>query len=307
MKLVIFLFIFFSYLPSSLAQMEDFRELLLRGQKTFVSESEIQKLYGLQISHPVARTDRVSKYDPEGLIGFCFGRSMTGALMASSLGLDFSQMQHIFIVGDLRRPGAANPEWRFHVSFVVPDEQGNLWALDPIIPEQRPVLLGRWIQFVQRTWDRKKDARLYLTSGSAVMPNSLEIIKQDRNYPLLIDIDFDPKEFEGFQSHKRIVPGQEIFTLSPEAERDHFLTLYEGDQSPFNLRSLNFVDGPHINFNGYFLELIDSFKANDPSKNPWKMSPIPRLQSMGGLSGRIFEPIDFRMNRCEQKFFPRVF
>src|SRR5438128_1426530 len=56
-------------------------------------------LFTQAVNNPVANVEMLFKYDPKGIVGFCFGRAMTVHLIARRMGLKDSSLRKLFIIG----------------------------------------------------------------------------------------------------------------------------------------------------------------------------------------------------------------
>ena len=137
----------------------------------WVSQREAYDLWREGLFHPVTGFNNVRKYDPDGNIGFCFGKATAVHWLALLRGLAPDSVFKIWAVGNLKVPGMV---WKFHVATVVRGEpEGNdesSWlVIDPNY--QFPVSLAFWIKGLQRM-DRDGSARFYLTSANRFLAGS---------------------------------------------------------------------------------------------------------------------------------------
>jgi hypothetical protein len=136
-----------------------YREIEERSlsHKESLTADERLKLFDVTRLNPVASLsdENIAKYDPQGAIGFCFGRSMATHLIArSQFSLASPSIRFVFIMGDLR--SGADPEWRFHATAVVKgstqDGSNEWYAIDPIF--SAPLSLNNWITQVQNLFEQ---------------------------------------------------------------------------------------------------------------------------------------------------------
>ncbi|MDA9951609.1 hypothetical protein N9D31_03435, partial [Oligoflexaceae bacterium] len=140
MKSVLSLFLFIFAVPAAYAltasdALRQYKEISFQAPQTKseLTLSEMNHVLSHVITHPVASLldpQNINKYDPQGVIGFCFGRSMAVHLAARKVGLAHSSIRKLFIIGDMR--SGADPEWRFHVTTIVKGPNAEWYALDPI-------------------------------------------------------------------------------------------------------------------------------------------------------------------------------
>lgn len=206
------------------------------------------------VNHPVTSLVSLAKYDPTGAIGFCFGRAMAVHLASRKRGVAAEDVRKLFIVGDLRSTPA--PEWRFHVTTLVRDEAGEWRAIDPILAQPLPA--HEWVSQVRAVWDKNRKAKLYLTSADAILPDlsvfrPLNEEKGDR----IIELAFDPRGRSGFTPEERL--GEDVFTLSAEAERSFFTRAAGEAGTRFHFKDISINDGT-LSYNGYFVDLLTDLR-----------------------------------------------
>ncbi len=235
------------------------------GGRPTLSSRERRALYQATVENPVAALDpaRVAQYDPQGIIGFCFGRAMTAQLGARKLGLALPSLRKLFIVGALcagcTKPEDA-PEWRFHVTMLVRGAGGQWYAIDPIMYESGayvPLTMERWIERVRAGWDRYHGgaprAKLYLAPPDAVMPD-LTSLPSPETGTHLIELNFVPEE-HGLRADTSLVRGEKIYVLDDSASDRYFLTTSEPAGDRFQFLDIS-INGDRISYNGYFADLL---------------------------------------------------
>lgn len=233
-------------------------DLILNGPEKVdgLTGPQRRDLFNQAVNHPVAGPEFVEKYDPSGMIGFCFGRALCVDLIARQMGLAKKSLMRLFIVGDMRSD-PAKPEWRFHVTTMVKGTNGLWYAVDPIM--KGPMPAGDWIGFVKKIWDYKGQTKLYLTSQLAIMPDTrifrdLQSEKGDR----IIELNFEPGQRpDEFQ--KISLDGHEVFSTSEEAMQKYFLHIDPLSPNRFNWESIT-INNDFISFNGYFADLAKDLK-----------------------------------------------
>lgn len=252
--------------------------------KTHLSKSEIASLYRKTLHNPISElTDsNTMKYDPDGIIGFCFGRAMSAHLTArQSHQLDSKSIFKLFIVGDLRS-NSEKPEWRFHVTTVVPSLNGNKksWvAIDPIFG--KPLLVGDWIKEVKKGWDSyhkdsKGKARLYLVSANAVLPD-IRLMPEPESGEHLIELNFDNNK-HGIKTSQiwsnRFQTNEPIFSLTSDQEKKYFLVTEQGP-TQYSFLGLT-VNTEVIGYKNYFVDLLAYFHSS-----PQRTRHSPNMKSLG--------------------------
>lgn len=231
-----------------------------------LSKDQLQILFNQASRHPVSDLDNLSKYDPTGEIGFCFGRAMAVQLMARKMGLDPQSIQKLFVIGDLR--SGPNPEWRFHVTTLGFGKDNTWYAIDPImtppLAHGGPLTMQQWMQIVQKTWDKPKKAYFYKTSGSSILPDVRDSPPPDQETGKgIIELRFDPRKMAAFNEVR--TGNLPYFEMTPQAETEYFMQVKE----PVSPNSFPFtglpINGKLYPFNGYFSELLEDLHSRPSS------------------------------------------
>lgn len=214
------------------------------------------RLFEHTVDHPVASLDRLPHYDPDGLIGFCFGRAMAAHLGARMMGLAEAGVRKLFIVGDLRQYGADRTEWRFHVTTLVRGDDRDWYAIDPIVG--RVMTAKRWIQFVQRTWDLRRKAKLYVTRAAAVLPDvRVTPAPEAETGARIIELAFDPRGRAGFTPRPELSPA--AYELA-DAQVEAFFLDADEPTGRFDFVDIT-INGMTIAYRDYFRELLSPRRA----------------------------------------------
>jgi len=211
-----------------------------------------QQLWTAAFRHPVAGLDderKLAKYDPQGFIGFCFGRAMAAHLLARQLGLAEAAVRKLFVIGDLRE--GADPQWRFHVTALVKGEDGLWYAIDPIM--EGPMTATAWMAEVRKTWDKGRKARFYMTPPATVLPDVSVVPDPGQETGKgVIELSFDPAGKEGFSPMAGL--GDEIFAVSPEAAPRYFEAV-DAPAGAFDFEGIT-INGARVSYNNYFVDLL---------------------------------------------------
>jgi len=244
-----------------------------------LSAAQRQELWTAVFRHPVAGLDdkaKLAKYDPQGFIGFCFGRSMTVHLLARQLGLREDAVSALFTIGELHV--SEQVTWRFHVTALVKGEDGLWYAIDPIMAG--PMSAAAWIAQVRASWDAKRKAKFYLACADAIIPDvSVVPDAGQETGARLIELSFEPAGKAGFTS---LDDG--VFELSADALRRHF-KLADVPAEPFDFNGAA-INGTAISYNGYFTDLLAAVAA--PAGRPMTLAQTPpaRAATAMGLNLR---------------------
>lgn len=223
-----------------------------------------QFLFDAVANHEVAGIKMLKKYDPEGIMGFCYGRAMASHLIACRMGLDPGSIRKIFMVGVLNY--CCGKEWRFHVSTIVKGDDGSWYAIDPTRRLKLDTMEG-WVGTIRNSWDLGKKAQLYLTSTSAITPDISIYPDIDRETgEHIIELSFDPAKKAGFTLCDDM--GLTLYRPDEESLHRYFLCTGSSRDARFDFRKA-VKNGREYSFNGYFEDLLDSIrKAPDSLFDP---------------------------------------
>lgn len=268
---------------TSEALLSRYLELMERTPQTQMELTSAQraKLWQAAYVHPVAGMDdpaKLQRYDPTGIIGFCFGRSMAVHLLARGMGLAEGSIRALFVAGDLR--SGDKPEWRFHVTTLVRGSDGDWHAVDPIMGGS--LSIPEWVETVRRGWDKPRKARFYLAPASAVVPDIRVVMDspQRETGERLIDLSFDPTSRPGFTP----ALGGLAHELDAAAVRRHFMSA--GAQPlVFDFTGVT-INSDHYVYNGYFEDLLRA-GVQPPAPIPTKLrSSAPAAAESFGSTER---------------------
>lgn len=117
------------------------------------------------MNNPIASLNAIEKYDPEGGIGFCFGRAMTAHLESLMYGLAKPAIKKLWAVGDLR---TGDTEWGWHVTTIVRSRTGGWYTIDPIFGTVLTV--EQWYREMQRM-DYDGKMMLYVSDAPQFAPD----------------------------------------------------------------------------------------------------------------------------------------
>ncbi len=230
--------------------------------KDSLTAEERQSLYHTVARHKVAALSQIDKYDKQN-IGFCFGRAMTARLAARKLELKPESIRKLFIIGDLR--SGPQPEWRFHVTTLVKGEDGNFYAIDPVVgsvaQQERPFLMDDWIEKVRATWDKNRAAQLYLTDGDTVMPD-MRVVSTHPSFDTgrINDLTFRADGLAGFEKIGL------AFLMDIIAQDKYMLTseIYDFKRLPMLVKRPTGETLLDLDYRGYFEELLADLKRPGP-------------------------------------------
>lgn len=295
--------------PAASGAADAYRRLLDRfGPRVEgLSPESRQALWDEAFAHPVAGLDdpaKLQRYDPTGIIGFCFGRAMAVHLLARRLGLAESSIAKLFVVGDLR--SGPDPEWRFHVATLVRGADGRWYAIDPILGE--PVEAREWVARVRGIWDREGKAKFYRVPAAAVLPDITTVPEtpEKESGERLIELRFEPAGRAGFEPRPEL--GASTYELSA-AETDRHFKSALSPAAAFDFSGIA-INGEPIGYNGYFEALLASLesettKPEEPRRalSPQAAAPGPLAKARGGRGRSVAAegaPLGLRIGRLSR-------
>ncbi len=265
-----------------------------------LSAAERESVFDAVSRHPVTDLLNLDKYDPDGFIGFCFGRSLGVHLMGRKLGLSAASVRKLFIIGDLR--SGTDPEWRFHVTTLVKGSETQKWyAIDPImtapIAPGTALLLEDWVRIVRSVWDKNGQAKLYFTSPDTIMPDATKD-PAGTTGDAIIELGFKPETKEGFLPAK--FGTIEAWETNAKSEATYFISVNETETDRFKFDGLT-IGTQFVDYRGYFLELLGDLTGEEPIPqfSP-KTKAIQRLNAAAAQRG----PANLRSPRFD-RFFPQ--
>jgi len=248
-------------------------DIELRGPETKIGLTREERKALLQevANHPVASLAKLNHYDPPpGEIGFCFGRSTTAHLLARKKGVARDGIVKLFIAGDMT-PGP-NQRWRFHVTTLVRDENGQNWySIDPVIAglgHPEPLLPKDWITAARKAFDPKLTTKNYITDSDSIMVDMREVpaVLAVENNERIIEVNFNPNR-PGFEPERVVGElGFPVYRVDADAAAKYFIKRQEAKvEDDFDFLGLNVkiltatnVIERKYNFNGYFSDLLTS-------------------------------------------------
>ncbi|MGZ3691553.1 MAG: protein-glutamine glutaminase family protein, partial [Pseudobdellovibrio sp.] len=130
-----------------------------------LDNKQIKELYAKVENNETAGLCNINKYDPNGEIGFCFGRATTAHIEALRAGISKDQVRKVWAVGHFKTGSA---EWRYHVTTIVRNTEGRWIAIDPIF--DRPIPVEQWYKEMQG-FDVENNMRLFSTRAERFGPD----------------------------------------------------------------------------------------------------------------------------------------
>lgn len=98
-------------------------------RKLALNFEEANALLSDVTNNNIAKYDSRLKYDPQGSLGFCFGRALTAHLLAMKRGVDKNSIRKVFVSGTMNTPDGIT--WSFHVATLIAKKGGGFWVIDP--------------------------------------------------------------------------------------------------------------------------------------------------------------------------------
>ena len=108
----------------ALIQLRKVKSIAESKMRQFITRPEAELLLRQLKSDPVASPAGGQVYDPDGKLGFCFGRATWVWLQAMRMGVDKNSIKKLFLVGPMDADGRM---WQFHVATAI---RGRTSALE---------------------------------------------------------------------------------------------------------------------------------------------------------------------------------
>lgn len=234
------------------AMFQSIEEMSPRRYESF-STAQRTFLYNDLARNEVATVSRLGTYDPDGILGFCFGRAMAAHLIAMRMGLRPEGLRKLFIVGELKT--GTGTGWRFHVTTLVKGDDSQWYCMDTT-EGMKLETVKNYIDRLRERWDRGKKARLYITDVSAVLPDVRTVpdVAEERGTSI-IELSFNPARVEGFTPDSSM--GEELYEIDGERTRRYFICTGEPDGFDFQKIVIN---GKTYEYRGYFRDLLRSLR-----------------------------------------------
>lgn len=249
-------------------------EVELRSPETKIglNAEERRALLTEVANHPVASLAQLSHYDPPpGEIGFCYGRAMTAHLLARKHGVARDGILKLFVAGDMT-PGP-NRRWRFHVTTLVRDENGQNWySIDPVIAglgHPDPLLPKDWLKAAKLAFDPTHTTKNYVTNTDAIMVDMREVpaALSLENNERIIEVNFNPNR-PGFEAEREVgeLGDYPVYRLDADAAAKYFIKRQEAlaaDEFNFLGISVKILTPTQVipreyDYRGYFSDLLSS-------------------------------------------------
>lgn len=162
-----------------------------RGRIGAFDEKGIVDIYQRISTNAVADYSKVKKYDPDGHIGFCFGRAMNVYIEALRMGLLKESVRKIWAVGTMKYE---NIFWSYHVAGIVRRSDGQWMAIDP--EYDKPITIQQWYKEV-KAMDVDNKLMIFTSPGKRFGPYSDEAATPGELDPT----QFDPKARDAYNSY----------------------------------------------------------------------------------------------------------
>ena len=133
---------------------------------TEAPEMLVRQIFTTVRDHPVSSFEHLAKYDPDGDMGFCFGRATAAHLTALKLGVDKRQILKVWVKGTLQ---SEQHHWRYHVATLIRGKENSWKVIDPIFPA--PLDFKRWL-FEMVKMNPKGDLQTVLTEAKRFAPST---------------------------------------------------------------------------------------------------------------------------------------
>lgn len=241
------------------------------NKRKILTAQEMDRVLSHVITHPVASIldpANVTKYDPDGVIGFCFGRAMAVHLAARKIGLDQRSIRKVFIIGDMR--SGPDPEWRFHVTTIVRGPEGKWYALDPIAsfgPKPRVLTVSQWSQWVRSIWDRPQPGKvdftkIYMVQPDFVIPNLLRVPEAGaQNQVDIMSTTFNPSVKPAYAPISTFA--KDFYAVRFNEQMKQFIGVREQGYDRYNFTAIKVNGSDPYSYNNYFHDLLNVFAKTE--------------------------------------------
>jgi len=230
------------------------------GKLKALSYVQREFLYDSAANHKIADVSQLYKYDPQGIIGFCFGRAMTVHLIALRMGLKPESIRKLFIVGALKEHGQIL--WRFHVTTLVLGDDNTWYAIDPIVGN--PLAIQHWMKRMRSIYDKQAEAKFYIVPTSAVLPDLRVVPEMEKETgEHLIEVSFAPDGKTGITPKTGLE--SRTYEASNEASQAFFADVFTAGAGKFDFLSIT-INGNNISYNNYFVDLLTAIRTAPESE-----------------------------------------
>lgn len=145
------------------------------------------------------------KYDPKGIVGFCFGRALYAHLELLRHGVAKDSIKKVFVVGPMR---TGSIDWQFHVTTIVKaSDHAGWYAVDNFIG--RPVPLEEWFKKFQG-YSTDGKLRMFVTEANKIGPSAWEYNTKPGGLMDPFYNDYFKDMFEYFKKN-RLSPEEKFF------------------------------------------------------------------------------------------------
>lgn len=116
----------------------------------------IEAVYRDLTQNAVAKEQNAANYDPNGDLGFCFGRAMWVHHLLRKRQIAQGDIAKLFVVGKL---SYRDLMWDFHVTTLVRAQDKTWWAIDSLYDKPLPAV--EWMQRAQKLGANQKRPELF--------------------------------------------------------------------------------------------------------------------------------------------------
>jgi len=139
------------------AQLQAWKARPLANRSDAIDYAQANEILQSAMKNYVIGKEPTKGYDPQGNIGFCFGRAMWMHLELLKRGVNKDSVFKAYVVGDMLYDQI---QWQFHVATVVRNKDGGFYVLDPEF--MAVMTLEQWFAH-NMTFSADKKLRLYVT------------------------------------------------------------------------------------------------------------------------------------------------
>ncbi len=184
--------------------------------RRYLNAKQAVYLHNFVRNHPIVGLKNTREvYDPEGCLGFCFGRATVNHAEAVLLGIDPQSIFKFWVAGPMKTDRVYNPhysvEWDFHVATLFKTAEGEWLVLDEFY--ESPLTAIEWMELHQSIAERDYRLLFYVSE-----PTRFEV-DTDRVYS--VDAFFFDPQFETINRYHfdyfSNLPNQSLLDLFPNA------------------------------------------------------------------------------------------
>ena len=134
---------------------------------TGANENIVNEVFSELKNSKLNNPDAIKSLDPQGDIGFCFGRAFHVHYMLKKRGVAQKEIAKIFVLGRLMH---GKKIWNFHMATMVKGKDKKWWVIDSLF--EKPLALEDWSLKAAKLGVKRKQshAKIYITAPNKFQP-----------------------------------------------------------------------------------------------------------------------------------------